>query len=88
MLLHRAAEPGIGDPPGFRLGVCATQRQLSEQGRAQSQRIGAWFSARGLAPAEVRSSAWCRCLDTATLAFGRARAWTALNSFFGDRSVE
>lgn len=88
LLRHAATEPGIGDPPGFRLGVCATQRQLSEQGRAQSQRIGAWFSARGLAPAEVRSSAWCRCLDTATLAFGRARAWTALNSFFGDRSVE
>ncbi|HPG79535.1 MAG TPA: histidine phosphatase family protein [Piscinibacter sp.] len=88
LLRHAATEPGIGDPPGFRLGECATQRQLSEQGRAQSQRIGAWFSARGLAPAEVRSSAWCRCLDTATLAFGRARAWTALNSFFGDRSVE
>jgi len=88
LLRHAATEPGIGDPPGFRLGVCATQRQLSEQGRAQSQRIGAWFSARGLAPAEVRSSAWCRCLDTATLAFGRARAWTALNSFFGDRSAE
>lgn len=88
LLRHAATEPGIGDPPGFRLGECATQRQLSEQGRAQSQRIGAWFSARGLAPSEVRSSAWCRCLDTATLAFGRARAWTALNSFFGDRSVE
>jgi hypothetical protein len=88
LLRHAATEPGIGDPPGFRLGECATQRQLSEQGRAQSQRIGAWFSARGLTPAEVRSSAWCRCLDTATLAFGRARAWTPLNSFFGDRSVE
>lgn len=88
LLRHAATEPGIGDPPGFRLGECATQRQLSEQGREQSRRIGAWFSARGLVPAEVRSSAWCRCLDTATLAFGRARAWTALNSFFGDRSVE
>lgn len=88
LLRHAATEPGIGDPPGFRLGECATQRQLSELGRTQSQRIGAWFSARGLAPAEVRSSAWCRCLDTATLAFGRARAWAPLNSFFGDRSVE
>jgi len=88
LLRHAATEPGIGDPPGFRLGECATQRQLSELGRTQSQRIGAWFSARGLAPAEVRSSAWCRCIDTATLAFGRARAWPPLNSFFGDRSVE
>ncbi|QTN22973.1 histidine phosphatase family protein [Rhizobacter sp. AJA081-3] len=88
LLRHAATEPGIGDPPGFRLDDCATQRQLSEQGRAQSQRIGAWFSARSLVPAEVRSSAWCRCLDTATLAFGRGRAWAPLNSFFGDRSVE
>lgn len=88
LLRHAATEPGIGDPPGFRLGECATQRQLSEPGREQSRRIGAWFSARGLAPAEVRSSAWCRCLDTASLAFGRVRAWPPLNSFFGDRSVE
>jgi phosphohistidine phosphatase SixA len=88
LLRHAATEPGIGDPPGFRLGDCSTQRQLSEPGRAQSRRIGDWFIARGLRPAEVRSSAWCRCLDTATLAFGRARAWSPLNSFFGDRSVE
>jgi phosphohistidine phosphatase SixA len=85
---HAATEPGIGDPPGFRLGECATQRQLSEPGREQARRIGTWFSARGLAPAEVRSSAWCRCLDTATLAFGRAQPWAPLNSFFDDRSAE
>jgi phosphohistidine phosphatase SixA len=88
LLRHAATEPGIGDPPGFRLGECSTQRQLSEPGRDQARRIGAWFSARGLVPAEVRSSAWCRCLDTATLAFGRARAWAPLNSFFGERSAE
>jgi phosphohistidine phosphatase SixA len=88
MLRHAATEPGIGDPPGFRLGECSTQRQLSAAGREQARRIGAWFGARGLAPADVRSSAWCRCLDTATLAFGRARGWAPLNSFFDDRSVE
>lgn len=88
LLRHAATEPGVGDPPGFRLGECSTQRQLSEPGRDQAKRIGAWFSARGLAPDEVRSSAWCRCLDTATLAFGRARPWTPLNSFFGERSAE
>ncbi len=88
LLRHAATEPGIGDPPGFRPGECATQRQLSEPGREQARRIGTWFSARGLAPAEVRSSAWCRCLDTASLAFGRARAWPPLNSFFGERSAE
>jgi hypothetical protein len=84
LLRHALTEPGIGDPPGFRPGVCATQRQLSEQGRAQAQRIGAWFASRGLNPAAVRSSAWCRCLDTATLAFGRApEPWRPLDSLFG-----
>jgi phosphohistidine phosphatase SixA len=88
LLRHALTEPGIGDPPGYRLGACSTQRQLSAEGRVQAQRIGAWFAARGLRPARVRSSAWCRCLDTGTLAFGSAAPWPALNSFFDDRSVE
>jgi phosphohistidine phosphatase SixA len=88
LLRHALTEPGVGDPPGFRPGVCATQRQLSAPGRAQAQRIGVWFRARGLRPARVRSSAWCRCLDTAALAFADVDPWPALNSFFGDRSVE
>jgi phosphohistidine phosphatase SixA len=87
LLRHAATDPGIGDPPGFRPGVCATQRNLSADGRAQARRIGAWFKSRGLVPGQVRSSAWCRCLDTGTLAFGRAEAWPALNSFFGEASA-
>lgn len=86
LLRHAATEAGIGDPPGLRLDDCTTQRQLSPAGRAQSRRIGAWFAARRLTPAAVRSSAWCRCLETARLAFGRAEPWAALDSFFGDRS--
>lgn len=88
LLRHARTEPGVGDPPGYRLGDCASQRQLSADGRQQAQRIGEWFAARDLRPAQVRSSAWCRCLDTATLAFGRAEAWPALNSFFDDRRTE
>ena len=86
LLRHSITDAGIGDPPGFRLDACSTQRNLSAEGRAQAQRIGAWFKARGLVPARVRSSAWCRCIDTGTLAFGRAEAWEALNSFFGEAS--
>jgi hypothetical protein len=87
LLRHAITDPGISDPDGFRLDTCSTQRNLSAEGRMQAQRIGAWFKARGLAPARVRSSAWCRCIDTATLAFGRAETWPALNSFFGDAGV-
>lgn len=88
LLRHASTDPGIGDPPGFRPGVCATQRNLSADGRAEAARIGAWFRTRGLAPAAVRSSAWCRCLDTARLAFGQVRPWPALDSFFGDAAAE
>ena len=84
LLRHSITDPGIGDPPEFRLDSCSTQRNLSAEGRAQARRIGAWFEARGLVPARVRSSAWCRCIDTGTLAFGRAEPWLALNSFFGE----
>jgi hypothetical protein len=88
LLRHAVTEPGLGDPPGMRLEDCASQRNLSADGRAQSQRIGAWFSQRRLEPAAVRSSGWCRCLDTARLAFGRAERWPPLDSFFDDRSRE
>ena len=77
---RHALAPGTFDPPGFKPGVCSTQRNLSEEGRAQARRIGEWFVARGLKPARVRSSPWCRCLDTATLAFGRGEPWAALGS--------
>ena len=77
---RHALAPGTFDPPEFRLGDCSTQRNLSDEGRAQARRIGAWFRERGLAPSSVRSSPWCRCMDTATLAFGTGQAWPALGS--------
>lgn len=77
---RHALAPGTFDPPGFRLGDCSTQRNLSDEGRAQARRIGAWFAARRLVPARVRSSPWCRCVDTAQLAFGGAERWPALGS--------
>lgn len=80
VVMRHALAPGTFDPPEFRLGDCRTQRNLSDEGRAQSRRIGEAYRARQLAPARVRSSPWCRCMDTATLAFGKADAWPALGS--------
>jgi len=88
LLRHAGTTPGVGDPPGFRPGDCATQRNLSDAGRAQARRIGEWFERHRLAPAAVRSSAWCRCIDTARLAFGRSEPWPALDSFFGQGDAE
>ena len=80
LIRHAQTESGIGDPPGYRLDNCSSQRQLSAAGRAQSERLGQWFTARQLKPSAVLSSQWCRCKDTASLAFGRVTEWTALNS--------
>ncbi|MDH4053068.1 MAG: histidine phosphatase family protein [Rubrivivax sp.] len=77
---RHALAPGTFDPPEFRLGDCTTQRNLNDVGRAQAQRLGQWFRQQGLSPAAVRSSPWCRCMDTATLAFDQAQAWPALGS--------
>jgi phosphohistidine phosphatase SixA len=80
LAFRHALAPGTFDPPGFKLGDCGTQRNLSDEGRAQARRIGATLAQQGLKPARVRSSPWCRCMDTATLAFGQAEAWPALGS--------
>lgn len=79
-LFRHALAPGTFDPPGFRLGDCGTQRNLNDEGRAQARRIGEWFRARQLQPEKVLSSPWCRCIDSATLAFGAPQVWAALGS--------
>ena len=90
LMRHAQTEPGTGDPPNFTLGDCGTQRNLSDAGREQAQRVGAAFQRERVRPDEVRSSAWCRCVDTAELAFGRHTVWSPINSFFeqGDRGQQ
>ncbi len=88
-LIRHATAPGTNDPPGFRLDDCATQRNLSAEGRAQAVRIGDLFRGNAIDTADVFSSQWCRCLDTARLIkLGEVRAEPLLNSFFQDRSRE
>lgn len=82
LMRHAQTVPGIGDPPNFKLGDCSTQRNLNEVGREQSRRVAAAFQRENIAPDEVRSSAWCRCVETAELAFGRHTVWSPINSFF------
>ena len=87
-LIRHALAPGTGDPPGLVLGDCGTQRNLSDGGRDQAGRIGDAFRANGVAVDEVLSSGWCRCVETATLAFGVAEVWPPLHSFFRDAATE
>jgi broad specificity phosphatase PhoE len=82
LMRHASTEPGLGDPQGFRIGDCATQRNLSEAGRGEARRVGARFRAERVPIAKVYTSPWCRCRDTATLAFGDAEDWEPLSSLF------
>jgi phosphohistidine phosphatase SixA len=82
LIRHAATESGLGDPPGFAIGQCRTQRNLSEAGRQASRALGAWLQSHNFKPDAVRSSQWCRCQDTARLAFGAYEDWSALNSTF------
>lgn len=79
---HAVTGPGIGDPAHFKLGDCSTQRNLSDQGRADARRIGAAFRRNQIPVSEVLSSRWCRCLETAQLAFGSVRPAAMLDSMF------
>ncbi|MBC7995774.1 MAG: histidine phosphatase family protein [Rhizobacter sp.] len=89
VLFRHANAPGGGDPPGFKLGDCSTQRNLDDSGRAQARRIGEQFRQRGIKVGAVLSSQWCRARETAELAFpGMARDDANFNSFFDDRSSE
>ena len=67
LMRHTDAPGGAGDPPGFRVDDCATQRNLSAKGRADAARIGARLRSQGIAVERILSSPWCRCMDTAML---------------------
>ena len=68
LVRHGNAPPGYGgDPPGFKVDDCATQRNMDERGRAQARAVGEAFRQRGVRVDKILSSPWCRCLETARL---------------------
>jgi broad specificity phosphatase PhoE len=75
---------GYGDPPGYRLDDCATQRNLSDEGRAHARRTGEAFRKNGATFDRVLTSPWCRCKETAQLALGKeAEVYTPLSNLVG-----
>lgn len=80
---HAITTPGVGDPPNMRLTDCSTQRNLTDAGRAHARRVGEAFRARAIPVDRVLSSPWCRCQETARLAFGPPETWAPLGNLFG-----
>src|SRR3989442_13943731 len=88
LMRHAITTPGVGDPVGFRVDDCATQRNLTDAGRDDAKRVGTTFRTRDIPLGRVLSSPWCRCLETARLAFGSAEPWPALSNLFDNRARE
>ena len=82
ILIRHALAPGSGDPAGFKIGDCKTQRNLNKAGIEQSKKIGKIFKGNKIPIDIVLSSEWCRCKDTAFHAFGKFKEFSALNSTF------
>ena len=85
LLMRHTRAPGVGDPANYTLNDCKTQRNLSDEGRKQAVVVGNWLKKQGIQTADVYTSAWCRCKDTAELLnLGRVTVEPALASFFDD----
>jgi phosphohistidine phosphatase SixA len=82
ILIRHSLAPGGGDPAGFKIDDCKTQRNLNKKGINQSKKIGKLFKKNKVFVDQVLSSQWCRCKDTAKYAFGEYKEFTALNSTF------
>ena len=88
IFIRHAVAPGNGDPPNYNILDCSTQRNLSKNGKLQSVKIGKFFKKNDIKITKVLSSEWCRCKDTAKIAFGNYETKNFLNSFYDERFSE
>ena len=88
IFIRHAYAPGGGDPENFNIYDCSTQRNLSESGRIQSRKIGNFFKENKIKIENVYSSEWCRCKETASLAFENFKTKSFLNSFFSSKFAQ
>ncbi len=88
IFIRHAYAPGGGDPENFDIYDCSTQRNLSESGRIQSRKIGNFFKENKIKIENVYSSEWCRCKETASLAFENFNTKSFLNSFFSSKFAQ
>tara|TARA_B100000609_G_scaffold61442_1_gene48381 strand:+ start:272 stop:817 length:546 start_codon:yes stop_codon:yes gene_type:complete len=82
IFIRHAYAPGNGDPQNFNLNDCLTQRNLSDRGRKQAKIIGNIFSKTNVSLSGIFSSEWCRCKETASIAFSKFETKKFLNSFY------
>jgi len=85
IFIRHAIAPGNGDPDNFDINDCGTQRNLSKRGIEQSKNIGIYFEKNKIKIDKILSSEWCRCKDTAKIAFNNFETFDGLNSFYDEK---
>ena len=85
IFIRHAYAPGGGDPDNFDINDCSTQRNLNDSGREQSKKIGKFFVKNNIPISLVISSKWCRCKETAQIAFKNFETKNFLNSFYSEK---
>ena len=88
IFIRHAYAPGGGDPNNFDINDCNTQRNLSDAGREQANKIGSFFKVNNILIDKIYSSEWCRCKETALIAFNKFENKSFLNSFFSSKFAE
>ena len=88
IFIRHAYAPGGGDPNNFEINDCNTQRNLSDSGREQANKIGSFFKINKILIDKVYSSEWCRCKETALIAFNDFEHKSFLNSFFSSKFAQ
>jgi len=75
VIYFRHADTGTpsAEGSGVDLERCETQRNLNDHGRNEARSIGAEFNRLRIPVGEILTSEYCRCWQTAELAFGRYR---------------
>ena len=88
IFIRHAYAPGGGDPNNFDINDCNTQRNLSNSGREQANKIGYFFKVNNILIDKIYSSEWCRCKETALIAFNNFENKSFLNSFFSSKFAD
>jgi broad specificity phosphatase PhoE len=88
LVRHAATDMSQRDDKDAPLADCSRQRNLTDAGRADARKIREAFRLRAIPVGRVLSSPYCRCLETARLAFGEPTPWLPLQSSESDLAVQ
>lgn len=73
-LRHTSTDFSQNDSRMTSFEECSTQRNLTDKGRAEARALGEHIQRLKIPIGEVLASPFCRTMETARLAFGKARA--------------